>query len=80
MAEIEKLHRADVSATLAGDQAALAERMTDDIVILQQVLRQELRGVTGGADKHLQGKLLRVTRKQPDGAWKVGRAMWNTSD
>jgi len=36
LAEIEKLHRLDVEATLAGDQAALAEGMTEDVVILQQ--------------------------------------------
>jgi hypothetical protein len=35
LAAIEKLHRLDVEATLAGDRAALAEGMTDDVVILQ---------------------------------------------
>ena len=34
--EIEKLHRLDVSATLAGDQTALSAGWTDDIVILGQ--------------------------------------------
>jgi ketosteroid isomerase-like protein len=34
-AEIEKLHRMDVAATLSGDLAALANLWTDDIVRLQ---------------------------------------------
>jgi hypothetical protein len=42
LAEIEKLHRKDVEATLAGDQAALGEGMTDDIVILQQGQEPEI--------------------------------------
>jgi len=42
MAEIEKLHSLDVAATLAGDQAALSEGMTDDIVILQQGQEAEI--------------------------------------
>jgi ketosteroid isomerase-like protein len=41
-AEIEKLHRKDVEASLAGDQAALAEAMTDDVVILQQGREPEI--------------------------------------
>jgi ketosteroid isomerase-like protein len=36
MAEIDKLHSLDVSATLSGDQVALSEGWTDDVVILQQ--------------------------------------------
>jgi len=36
MAEIEKLHRNDVTATLSGDPAALAQLWTDDAVRLQQ--------------------------------------------
>jgi len=36
MAAIEKLHSLDIAATLSGDQAALSEGWTDDVVILQQ--------------------------------------------
>jgi ketosteroid isomerase-like protein len=36
MAQIEKLHRLDVTATLGGDFEALAEACTDDAVRLQQ--------------------------------------------
>ena len=36
MAEIEKLHRLDVAATLSRDTAALTELWTDDAVRLQQ--------------------------------------------
>ena len=36
MAEIEKLHRLDVTATLSGDLAALSEGWADDLVRLQQ--------------------------------------------
>src|SRR4051812_43881606 len=36
MAAIEKLHSLDVAATLSGDQAALSQGWTDDVVILQQ--------------------------------------------
>jgi len=34
----------------------------------------------GGEEKRLRGKQLRVLKKQPDGSWKVARAMWNTSE
>lgn len=34
MAAIERLHEQDIAATLAGDQAALAELWTDDIVLI----------------------------------------------
>jgi ketosteroid isomerase-like protein len=36
MAEIEKLHRLDVTATLSGDLAALSEGWADDLVRLQE--------------------------------------------
>ncbi len=36
LAEIEKVHRLDVAATLSGDYAALVEGATDDVVRLQQ--------------------------------------------
>jgi ketosteroid isomerase-like protein len=36
MAEIEKLHRQDIAATLSRDTAALTEQWTDDAVRLQQ--------------------------------------------
>jgi uncharacterized protein (TIGR02246 family) len=36
LARIEELRKRDVAATLAQDQAALAELWTDDVVILQQ--------------------------------------------
>jgi hypothetical protein len=35
---------------------------------------------SGGEEKRLRGKLLRVLKKQPDGSWKAARAMWNTSE
>lgn len=126
LAEIDKLHRLDIEATLAGDQAALGRGMTDNVVILQQgqdaeigreaILSRRLatarpgfrvvsyatdiKDVTiadgwafewgyftgsfvespGQQEKRLRGKLLRVLEKQPDGSWKVARAMWNTSE
>ena len=33
---------------------------------------------TGGEEKPLRGKLLRVLKKQTDGSWKVAIGMWNT--
>jgi ketosteroid isomerase-like protein len=36
LAEIEKLRRLDVTATLSGDWATLSEAWADDVVILQQ--------------------------------------------
>jgi ketosteroid isomerase-like protein len=42
LAEIDKLHRLDVEATLAGDQTALSRGMTDDVVILQQGQEAEI--------------------------------------
>ena len=45
MAEIEKLHRLDIAATLSRDTAALTELFTDDDVRLQQ----------GEARRHWQG-------------------------
>jgi ketosteroid isomerase-like protein len=42
MAAIGKLHKLDVEATLSGDQAALSEGMTDDVVILQQGQEAEI--------------------------------------
>lgn len=42
MAEIEKLHRLHVAATLSGDRAALAEASTDDVVLLQQGKEAEI--------------------------------------
>jgi ketosteroid isomerase-like protein len=33
---------------------------------------------SGGEEKPLSGKLLRVLRKQADGSWKVAIGMWNT--
>ena len=36
LAEIEKVHRLDVAATLSGDYAALVDGLTDDVVRLQE--------------------------------------------
>ena len=33
--------------------------------------------IGGGAPVKATGKLLRILRRQPDGSWKVARAIWN---
>lgn len=35
---------------------------------------------SGGAEKRLKAKMLRVLKKQPDGSWKGALGMWNTSE
>ncbi len=35
---------------------------------------------TGGEEKHIRAKVLRVLKKQPDGSWKGAVGMWNTSE
>jgi ketosteroid isomerase-like protein len=34
---------------------------------------------TGGEEKRVRAKVLRVLRKQADGSWKCAVAMWNTA-
>ena len=127
LAAIKELNRQDIAKTLSGNQLAMAELCTDDVVGLgqgeepvigKQALREvykrakaahpegrvlsyvpEIKDVTfadgwaiewatftgswvdapGGEVKRTRGKLLRVYKKE-NGAWKLARAMWNTSE
>lgn len=128
IAEIEKMRKREIDATVARDIAALSDGWTDDAVRLGQgnqddVGREAIRATDesfkaatpelrvlsyvpdykeltvtddgwafewryftasyvlskGDQEKRVRGKLLAVLRKQPDGSWRVARAMGATN-